>query len=120
MDLLYDGPCDPDDVRTDGPGYTGYSLGANPTQEVGAIEVDPATGTTFVGISMQSTLPDGNPDFEPAVIAFAPDGSLLWWSRLYTESASNSSPDQFVDGLAYRDGALYVLARAHGNNTFNL
>ncbi len=120
MDLLYDGPCDPTDVRTDGPGYTGYRLGANPTQEVGAIEVDPATGTTFVGISMQSTLPDGNPDFEPAVLAFAPDGSLRWWSRLYTETSANSSPDQFVDGLAYRDGTLYVLARAHGNNTLNL
>ncbi len=120
LDVLYAGACDPDDVSTAGPGYTGYSLGANPTQEVGAIEVDPSTGTTYVGISVQSRLPDGNPDFEPAVIAYGPDGTMLWWTRLYTETDANSPPDQFVDALATRDGALYVLARAHGNNTVNL
>lgn len=120
MDLFFDGPCDPTNPTTEGPGYTGYSMGANPTQEVGAIATDPATGITYVGISTQSTLPDGNPDFEPAVLAFAADGTLLWWSRLYTENNENSSPDQFVDALTVSHGQLYVVARAHGNNTTNL
>ncbi len=53
-------------------------------------------------------------------------GALKWWSRLYQETAANSSPDQYVDGLALDDSvpaeqsSLVVLARCHGNNTVNL
>ena len=70
---------------------------------------------------MQSRLPSGLPDFEPAVVAFERDGRLRGWSRLYTESSDNSTPDQYVDHLALsEDGLLTVIARAHGNNTTNL
>jgi hypothetical protein len=47
---------------------------------------------------------------------------LRWWNRLYEETTSNSSPDQYVDALAidHTNGRLIVLARAHGNNVVNL
>ena len=50
-------------------------------------------------------MPDGNPDFEPAIMKMDNTGELLWWSRLYHEiradgSIHNSSPDQYIDGLA--------------------
>jgi len=48
-------------------------------------------------------------------------GALKWWARLYEETGSNSSPDQYVDGLAvdYSNDRLVVLARSHGNNVIN-
>jgi hypothetical protein len=56
------------------------------------------------------------------VVALAADGSLKWWSRLYEQTDDNSSPDQYVDGLAFDEGndRLVVLARCHGNNVVNL
>ena len=58
-------------------------------------------------------------------------GTLQWWSRLYHEvrsdgSQHNSSPDQYVDGLAIDysmslpNSRLVVNARAHGNNVESL
>lgn len=104
-----------------GPGYTGYRAVAARTQRVGAIAVDRRNNRLYFGYSTQSTLPNGNPDFEPAVVAMNADGSLLWWDRLYQETVDNSSPDQYVDGLAidYAQERLVVLARTHGNNVYN-
>lgn len=103
------------------PGYTGYRPGATPTQRVGAVVIDRRDNAFYFGTSTQSRLPDGNPDFEPAVVAMNADGSLRWWARLYRESSQNSTPDQYVDGLALDPGRnrLVVLARAHGNNVVN-
>ena len=103
------------------PGYTGYRMGANPTQRVGSVVIDRRTNDIYFGYSTQSKLPDGNPDFEPAVVAMGADGALHWWARLYRETTQNSTPDQFVDGLEvdYANDRLVVLARSHGNNTYN-
>jgi len=76
-------------------------------------------------------LPNGNPDFEPAVMKMDRTGALLWWSRLYHEirpdsAMFNSSPDQYIDGLAIDysvanpNSTLVVNARCHGNNVENL
>lgn len=124
MDYYFSGPGNPlnPGASPGGAGYTGYRLGASPTQRVGAIAVDRISGAVSVGFSTQSRLPDGNPDFEPAVISFSREGALKWWSRLYTETSQNSTPDQYVDGLTvdYSNNCLVVLARCHGNNVPNL
>lgn len=106
---------------TTGPGYTGYNSQGPQTQRVGAITVDRRNNDIYFGYSTKSTLPGGNPDFEPAIIAMRADGSLKWWDRLYQETVANSSPDQYVDGLAldHANDRLVVLARTHGNNTIN-
>lgn len=105
-----------------GPGYTGYRAASAQTQRVGSIAVDRRNGDIYFGYSTKSVLPDGNPDFEPAVVAMNANGSLKWWDRLYRETTANSSPDQYVDGLAidHLNNRLVVLARTHGNNTINL
>lgn len=105
-----------------GPGYTGYRAASAQTQRVGGIAVDRRNNSIYFGYSTKSILPDGNPDFEPALVAIRADGQLLWWDRLYRESTSNSSPDQYVDGVGidYGNNRLLVMARAHGNNTVNL
>jgi hypothetical protein len=106
---------------TSQPGYTGYRVGANDTQRVGSIVVDRRSNDFYFGYSTQSRLPGGNPDFEPAVVAMTSTGALKWWARLYQETDQNSSPDQYVDGLAidYSNDRLIVLARSHGNNVIN-
>lgn len=124
-DYYHAGPCALSGTNTcpnSGPGYTGYRAVAARTQRVGAIAVDRRNNRLYVGYSTQSTLPNGNPDFEPALVAMNADGSLLWWDRLYQETSANSSPDQYVDGLAidYAQDRVVVLARTHGNNTYNL
>lgn len=121
-------------------GYTGYkSVGKH---RVAGISINRDTNDFAIGFNIQSRFWDAaankeQPDFEPAVISYAADGSLKWWSRLYHEvvdSNSNgqvdagetriSSPDQYVDGLAVdystSPNRLVVLARCHGNNTENL
>ena len=129
MDVFYNAPGDVTNPNKNryGPGYTGYSLGAAATQRVDAVTIDRRTNAIYFGFSIQSKLPGGNPDFEPAVMAMTSTGALSWWSRLYHELASdnkttlNSTPDQYIDGLAVdpKSGALVVLARCHGNNTNN-
>jgi hypothetical protein len=103
------------------PGYTGYRVGANDTQRVGSVVVDRRNNHFYFGYSSQSRLPGGNPDFEPAVVAMTATGALKWWARLYEETNQNSSPDQYVDGLAidYGRDRLIVLGRSHGNNVIN-
>jgi hypothetical protein len=105
-----------------GPGYTNYNTQGPNTQRVGAIAVDRRNNDLYFGYSTKSTLPGGNPDFEPAVVAMRADGTLKWWDRLYQETTANSTPDQYVDGLAldYANNRAVVLARSHGNNTINL
>lgn len=120
-DYFFSGPCGPSGCAV-GPGYTGYRTSDKPTQRLGGIAVDRVTGMMAIGYSTQSRLPGGNPDFEPAVAVFGPDGQLRWWNRLYEETEQNSSPDQYVDAVAVDPlrGRLLVLARAHGNNVVNL
>ena len=122
-DYYFTGHCQLGQTNCDTsqPGYTGYRVGANDTQRIGSIVVDRRSGDFYFGYSTQSRLPGGNPDFEPAVVAMTSTGALKWWARLYEETASNSSPDQYVDGLAidYANERLVVLARSHGNNVIN-
>jgi len=123
-------------------GYTGYRSAGN--HRVGAITIDRRTGNFFVGFNTNSRFWDASankvqPDFEPAVVAYAADGALLWWSRLYHEVIDADSdrlidpgetrlspPDQYVDGLevdysqAAGIGGLVVVARSHGNAPSNL
>lgn len=130
LDVLFDSHCDPADISTAGPGYTGYRLGGSPGYNGSALAVDRRTGWLYLGLNVKSRLPDGLPDFEPAVVAFAPDGALGWWSRLYHEitpegERRRSTPDQYVDALAVdysapaTRGNVVVTARCHGNNVEN-
>ncbi|MEE4296969.1 MAG: hypothetical protein V2J20_10200, partial [Wenzhouxiangella sp.] len=98
-DYFFSGPCTSSSCPG-GSGYTGYRRSDKPTQRLGGIAVDRQTGVIAIGYSTQSVLPGGNPDFEPAIAVFDPDGTLRWWNRLYEETTSNSSPDQYVDALA--------------------
>lgn len=127
LDVFYTGPCDPAAPSFPNPGYTGYSTSATPVHGPSSIVVDRRDGSIYLGINIKSILPDGQPDFEPAVIAMDADGNLKWWSRLYHEitpagDTVNSTPDQYVDGLAldYTHDLLVVNARCHGNNVENL
>ena len=127
-DYFFSGPFNVADpgASPGGPGYTGYKWGRNPTGHPQAIVVDRRSNDIYLGGNNQSKLPAGEPDFEPFVIAFAKDGKQKWWQRLYQETTQNSTPDQYVDGLAIdytqpesAEGALVVLARCHGNNVIN-
>jgi hypothetical protein len=127
-DYYFSGPCNAS-ACAGGPGYTGYRVSDKPTQRVGGIVIDRRDNSLYFGYSTQSRLPDGNPDFEPAVVAMSATGQLKWWSRLYHERVENnqggytttSSPDQYVDHLELdlASNRLVVLARAHGNNVIN-
>ena len=104
-----------------GPGYTGYRAASAQTQRVGAIAIDRRDNALFFGYSTKSVLPGGNPDFEPAIVAMESNGRLRWWERGYRETTQNSSPDQYIDGLAvdHVRNRLVVLGRTHGNNVVN-
>lgn len=119
--------------------------GAPYTPRCGALTIDRRTNNLYLGLSWATRLPSGNPDFEPGVVVFDPDGYLKWWARLYKEYNDNgptppaavntalvqtSSPDHYVDTIAidytsplHPDGSgriVYIGARSHGNNTTNL
>jgi hypothetical protein len=126
LDAFYNSPCTPSVGPTAGSGYTGYSITAA-TLGGTCVVVDRRNNQFYLGMNIKSRLPDGNPDFEPTVIAFDVDGGIRWWSRLYHEINpagvnQNSSPDQYVDALAldYANDNLVVVARCHGNNVENL
>lgn len=122
-DYYFSAPCAlPGSACDNGPGYTGYRIQGITTQRIGGIAVDKRNGALYFGYSTKSTLPGGNPDFEPAIVAMEATGAIKWWNRLYREDSSNSSPDQYVDGLAidYAQNRVVVLARSHGNNVTNL
>ncbi len=122
-DYYYSGPCDfSASSCAGGPGYTGYTVaGSTPTQRCVDIAIDRRDNSIYFGYGTKSVLPSGDPDFEPAVIAFDSSGTMKWWSRLYEENNSNSTPDQYIDGVAidYAANRLVVLARCHGNNVTN-
>lgn len=123
-DYYHAGPCALQGSGTcpnTGPGYTGYRATSARTQRVGGIAIDRRSNRLYFGYSTQTVLPGGNPDFEPAIVAMEPDGRLRWWDRLYRETAANSPPDQYVDGLAidYANDRLLVMARTHGNAVDN-
>jgi hypothetical protein len=124
-DYYFNSHCELSGTNTcpnSGPGYTNYNSQGPQTQRVGGITVDRRNNNVYFGYSTKSTLPGGNPDFEPAVVAMNANGSLLWWDRMYQETTANSSPDQYVDGIAidYNNARLVLLGRSHGNNTINL
>lgn len=125
LDVFYNSPCTPNVGPTNGRGYTGYAIA---TQTLGAtcVTIDRRDNRFYLGMNIKSSLPSGEPDFEPTVIAFNVDGAIRWWSRLYHEiqpngTLVNSSPDQYVDALAvdYAANTLVVAARCHGNNVEN-
>lgn len=137
-DYYFKGPFNAAQPTHEGPGYTGYSI-ALPCPRVGSIVVDRRNNDFYVGFSVQTRLPDGGPDFEPAVVAMTASGGLKWWSRVYHEflpkdasakkgdvlrdgDTRTSTPDQYVDHLAVDDAGqtLVVAARCHGNNVINL
>lgn len=131
FDAMFDGFFNTETRKTekilpDGKGYHGYRWGNTPCANVGAIAIDRRNGTMFIGGNNKSKLPEGEPDFEPWVVAMDVEGKLMWWQRLYPESAGTSTPDQYVDALAIDYNAtpalgdLIVVARCHGNNTNNL
>jgi len=121
-DYYFSGPCllASGSSCAGGPGYTGYSAHL-PTQRLGGVTIDRRNGNLYFGYSTQTTSSDG-PDFEPAVVAMAAHGQLLWWNRLYQETPSRSTPDQYVDAIAidYANDEVVVLGRCHGNNVYNL
>ncbi len=137
-DYFYSGPIRFDSTtfsvsEVSGPGYTGYNAKST-THRCVAITVDRRNNHLYFGYSVQSILPGGNPDFEPAIVAMDQNGNYKWWSRLYRENQSNSTPDQYVDDIAIdysvpvstlantiedKKGALVVVARSHGNNVVN-
>ncbi len=132
LDVLYNGPCvaGGSGNTTSGQGYTGYSPAATFTYGPSSIAIDRRTNHMYIGFNAKSTLPDGQPDFEPAVMAMSEDGALKWWSRLYHEKRAdgtlhNSTPDQYIDAISIdyslpvQSGNLVVGARCHGNNTEN-
>lgn len=134
LDAMFAGPFTPGkaegekdpDLTGTGRGYFGYRWGNTPCANVSAIVVDRRTNQMIIGGNNKSRLPDGNPDFEPWVVAMSAEGELQWWQRLYPEEKGVSTPDQYVDALAVdystpaKPGALFVVARAHGNNVNNL
>jgi hypothetical protein len=127
MDFLFNGPCDPAAPTSTSGGYTGYTTSGTPVYGGSAVCIDRRNGDVFIGMNTKAVLPTGEPDFEPAVIAYDSSGALKWWSRLYHEvqpdaDTVNSSPDQYIDGLAidYALNRLVVNARCHGNNVENL
>ncbi|MCA6362069.1 MAG: T9SS type A sorting domain-containing protein [Bacteroidetes bacterium] len=132
LDVLYNSPCNPGQPgnTSSGPGYTGYSPPGTFTYGPQSVAIDRRTNHMYIGFNAKSVLPDGNPDFEPAVMAMDNNGALLWWSRLYHElqpngDTVNSTPDQYIDALAVdyslpaATGYLVVQARCHGNNVEN-
>jgi hypothetical protein len=127
LDVFYTGPCNPLAPSFPNPGYTGYSTGSTSVHGPSSVVVDRRDGSFYLGMNIKSVLPDGQPDFEPAVVKMDAAGELKWWSRLYHEitpggDTTNSTPDQYVDGLAidYTNDFLVVDARCHGNNVENL
>ena len=131
-DLLFGGPCDPQNPTAEGQGYTGYSLeSCCPVYGATSIVCDRQSNRLFIGMNFKSYahLPGGggSPDFEPAVIAFDENGAMMWWTRLYHEVNPQgepmiSLPDQYVDALAFdaTNDRLVVVARSHGNGVENL
>jgi hypothetical protein len=126
LDVFYNSPCTPNVGPTTGGGYTGYTIN---TQTLGGtcVTVDRRANNFYLGFNMKTRLPNGNADFEPAVVAYNENGAIRWWSRLYHEitpagALVNSSPDQYIDALAvdYATDNLLVAARCHGNNVENL
>ncbi|MCC5838795.1 MAG: PKD domain-containing protein [Opitutales bacterium] len=121
-------------------GYNGYRTAGR--HWIGAVTVDRRNNNFYYGFNIKSIFWDApankeQPDFEPAVIAYHADGSMMWWSRLYTEALDTtgdglidttfvSPPDQYIDGLEVdysvplsEGGSVVVVARCHGNNTSN-
>jgi hypothetical protein len=115
-----------------GPGYTGYRA-TGYTQLVSQLSIDRRDNSLYFGYSTQTKLPNGVPDFEPALVGLNAEGRLLWWARGYREiertaenkdthpDALNSPPDQYVDHVAvdYKNDRVFAVFRSHGGNVIN-
>ncbi len=130
FDAMFDGYFDPETkksvrINEDKKGYYGYRWTGVPCAHVGAIAIDRRNNHMYIGGNNRSRLPDGNPDFEPWLVAMDQTGKLKWWQRLYSEEKGVSTPDQYVDAIAIDyskpvdEASLVVAARAHGNNVNN-
>jgi hypothetical protein len=127
LDAFFSSHCTPGSGPTSGPGYTGYKMPSGTiTYGPSSIVINRNNNNFYFGFNTKSILPEGLPDFEPAVVAMNQNGELLWWSRLYHEKRAdnslwNSTPDQYIDDLAidYSSNQLVVVARCHGNNSEN-
>lgn len=131
LDAMFDGPYDLETKKTTAVlpnrrGYYGYKWGNTPCANIFTVAIDRRDNAIYLGGNNKSVLPEGQPDFEPWVVAMSADGELKWWQRLYSEEKGVSTPDQYVDGLAIdysrplaEGGAIVVVARAHGNNVNN-
>jgi hypothetical protein len=131
LDAMFPGPYDLEtkktaDILPDRRGYYGYKWGNTPCANIFTVAIDRRDNAIYLGGNNKSVLPEGQPDFEPWVVAMTADGELRWWQRLYSEEKGVSTPDQYVDGLVIdysrplaEGGAIVVVARSHGNNVNN-
>jgi hypothetical protein len=113
MDVYFAGPAGIANPTATfkGPGQGGWSVHSRLTQRAGAIAVDRATNSIYLGFSSITYSPWGQRYSEPCVIAYTPAGDLKWWSRLHAENERGSCPNMQIDGLAVAGGDLVVLGR---------
>ena len=133
-DFLFSSECNPVSPSTAGRGYNnnanGYAVPGSTSFVFGvtSITCDKRNNWMYLGLNSKSSLPGGNPDFEPVVVAYNND-AIAWWARCYQESSdggttpNTSTPDQYIDAIAIdyskpvTDAELVVAGRQHGNNT---
>ncbi len=89
MDALFDGPYGLPGNGA-GRGYTGYRT-TSYAGHISAVVLDRRTNDFYLGANHKTALPDNKPDFEPWVISYAADGTMRWWSRLYSEWRDSTS-----------------------------
>jgi hypothetical protein len=107
-----------------GRGYNGYAVGSGMTWRPSLMDIDRRTGEFAFGGNIQTTHADNIADFEPAVMYFRADGSLKWWSRMYTEMRTTAGHYMSSDGAVNWTGAtgiekptLRALAFGSGTST---
>jgi gliding motility-associated-like protein len=114
-------------ATTNGPGYTGYSVGTGGgkwTGKIGGIVFDKRNGHFYIGFSISVTSASnqtGLDDTEPALAACNENGELKWWARLHKEDGARSSAQQQVEGIDfdYSHDQVVVLGRTRGNSQNN-
>jgi hypothetical protein len=97
FDFFFSGPTIAPAAWTGG--YSGYTARTTAAENF-AVHIDRRTNDMYIGFNTQTVLPDGNPDFEPQVVAYDPDGRTRWWSRLYSEIGTGRGPFASRDGGA--------------------
>jgi hypothetical protein len=129
LDAFFDSPqyLGGASATTNGPGYTGYSVGTGGgkwTGKIGGIVFDKRNGHFYIGFSISVTSVSnqtGLDDTEPALAACNENGELKWWARLHKEDGARSSAQQQVEGIDfdYSRNHVVVLGRTRGNSQNN-